>query len=451
MRRAIGRAFGKGIITLVSVALMGILGFSFWKNATLVREVAGQTQAYQQRAGAFLGPQRIADASTRPLLPALGTLRAMPAGYANPRPQDFAQDLGLSRRDALRGAAVQAYSDSLEQLLRPRMMLQVEEDLAQYLVDDRKIDAYRALKVYILLAKEQDGREDDLAIQSYFAQVWAEDYAGADAEYRAINAHLAAMLELDSRATPLVAANAALIGRVREAIADVPPAARAYGAIRSQAGTLPPLRLADEMGDATLLATTDGRPLETLGVPGLFTYDGYWGFFQTALLDAAAQLEADAWVLGGADTQPLQSDAALSGEVHALYARDFEQVWTRMLDRVAVVDTGGDTAALADAAGGLLVRLSAVVDTQTRLSEVDVNALKSNQNFAGSDGMIVQAGRVERPFALWHQMLAGVPGGVRWTLFWTGWPRRKTWRRQGRGICWWPCPSVGRCLILCCA
>ena len=61
--------------------------------------------------------------------------------------------MGLSRRDALRGAAVQAYSDSLEQLLRPRMMLQVENDLAAFLAEDRKDDAYRALKVYILLAK----------------------------------------------------------------------------------------------------------------------------------------------------------------------------------------------------------------------------------------------------------------------------------------------------------
>ena len=410
LRRAIGRAVGKGVITVVSVAVIALLGSSFWKNATMVRAVAGQTQVYQQRAASFLGSQRIEDPSIRPLLPALGTLRAMPSGYANPRPQAITEDLGLSRREGLRGAAVQAYSDSLEQLLRPRMMLQVEKDIAQYLVDDRKIDAYRALKVYILLAKEQDGREDDLAIQSYFAQSWADDFAGADAEYRAVNAHLAAMLALDSRVTPLVAANGALIGRVREAIADVPPAARAYGGIRSQAGTLRPFRLADEMGDARLLATTDGRPLATLSVPGLFTYEGYWEFLQPALLNAAAQLEADAWVLGAADTQPLLSDDDLAGDVHALYARDFERAWSGMLDRVAVVDTGGDTAALADAAGAVLVRLTTLVDAQTRVSEITSNTLKNSENLSVTDSTLVQAGRVERPFELWHQMVAGGSG-----------------------------------------
>jgi len=413
LRRAIARATGKAIITMASVAAMGILAFSFWKNATLVREVAAQTLLYQQRAAGFLGPQRITDPATRPLLPALNTLRAVPAGYANPRPQQaVTEDLGLSRLDLLSGAAIQSYSDALEQLLRPRMMLQVERDLALYLEEDRKVDAYRALKVYILLAKEQEGREDDLAIQSYFAQSWATEYAaaGADADYRAVNAHLAAMLELDSRVTPLVGANGALIERVREAIGDVPPAARAYDAIRSRAGTLPPFRLAAALGDTGLLGTTDGRPLATLGVPGLFTFEGYWGFFQDAVADAAAQLEQDAWVLGAADMQPLVSDDILSRDVHILYARDFDRVWSLVLERVALVDPAGNIAVLSDPALSPLVQLTALVDAQTRLSDFGNNALKNNENFVPTPAVSVQAALVERPFVPWHQMHAGSPG-----------------------------------------
>ncbi|MEP4552804.1 type VI secretion system membrane subunit TssM, partial [Tateyamaria sp.] len=73
MRRAFVRASGKAAIALACVALMAVLGISFWKNATLVREVAGQAQLYEQRAAAFLGPQQVDDPATRPLLPALGT------------------------------------------------------------------------------------------------------------------------------------------------------------------------------------------------------------------------------------------------------------------------------------------------------------------------------------------------------------------------------------------
>lgn len=404
VRRAMIRAGGKAVITTVTVAIMGILGYSFWTNATLVREVAGQTQAYEQRAGAFLGPQRIDSPATRPVLPALATLRAMPAGYANPRLQEKAEQLGLSRRDSLNGAAVQAYSDSLEQLLRPRMMLQVETDLAAYLAEDRKADAYRALKVYILLAKEQDSREDDLAIQTYFAQSWAEEYAGQDAEYRAANAHLAAMLELDSRVTPLVAANGALVERVREEIADVPPADRAYGAIRSAAGTLPSLRLSDGLGAQPALGTVDGRPLATVLVPGLFTFEGYWGFFEEAAGNAAAQLEQDAWVLGAADTQPLVSDDALSGDVYALYARDFDRVWSLALERLVLVEPLADLGLLSDAGTSPLTQVVALVDAQTRLSDVSGKSLINNPDFSPSGPMVAQATLVERPFALWHQM-----------------------------------------------
>ncbi len=401
VRRAIARAVSKSVITMASVAMMGILGFSFWKNATLVREVSGQTQLYEQRADGFLGAQVVTDPATRPLLPALATLRAAPAGYASPRVQDFVDDLGLSRLDVLSGATVQAYSDSLEQLLRPRMMLQVENDLAQFLAEDRKVDAYRALKVYILLAKEQDGREDDLAIQSYFAQSWAGEYAGADAEYRAINAHLSAMLELDGRVTPLVAANGALIARVREAIAEVPMAARAYGAIRSQAGTLPPLRLAEAIGDTPVLGTTDERPLATLEVPGLFTYEGYWGFFQDAVASAAAQLEQDAWVLGPVDAQPLVPDAQLAADVQALYARDFERVWSLVLNRVAFIRPEGGPDVLADAAGRLLVRLVSAVTKQTHLAQDSDNLMKDKNKFSSIAGL---------PFAPWHVMDIGAVG-----------------------------------------
>lgn len=407
LRRALLRGLGKAVILTVSIAVMAVLGYAFWINATLVREVAGQTQIYRQQAAPFLGAQTVSDPATRPLLPALATMRAVPAGFANPRPQQFIEQLGLSRRDSLRGATVQAYSDSLEQLLRPRMMLQVEQDLAAYLEAGRQDDAYRALKVYILLAKEQDGREDDLAIQSYFAQSWAEEYAGADAEYRAINAHLAAMLELDSRVTPRVAANGALVERVRREIADVTPADRAYGGIKSGAGTLPPYRLVEGFADPSAIQTTDGRPLETLEVQGLFTAEGYWDYFQPALAQAAAQLERDSWVLGDADAQPLVSDAQLSEDVLALYARDFERVWTLVLGRIALKDPAGQVAVLADADASPLAQLVSLVNRQTRIADYPNNALKNNENFSrvSAEG---QARRIEDLFASWQEMGAGV-------------------------------------------
>ncbi|MEP4246677.1 type VI secretion system membrane subunit TssM [Tateyamaria sp.] len=396
MRRAFVRASGKAAIALACVGVMAVLGISFWKNATLVREVAGQTQLYEQRAAAFLGPQQVDDPATRPLLPALGTMRAIPAGYANPHSQPFIEQVGLSRRDVLASANVQAYSDSLEQLLRPRMMLQVERDLAQFIEAGRKVDAYRALKVYILLAKEQDGREDDLAIQSYFAQSWAEDYIGADEEYRAINAHLAAMLELDSRVTPLVAANGALIDRARDVVADVSSAERAYGAVRSAAGTLPSVSLFEAADDTSGLGTTDGRPLATLQVPGLYSADGYWDFFAPAVVDAGAQLERDAWVLGPADTGALVSDAQLSADLYALYARDFERAWRGVLGRVALVDTLGQIDRLGDAETSAFVRLVGAIKVRTNLT----NSLKYNDN--ASEFAAVRAGVIERPFLDWH-------------------------------------------------
>ncbi|WP_037230096.1 type VI secretion system membrane subunit TssM [Roseobacter sp. GAI101] len=349
VRRTIFRGLAKTAIATACIAAAGAFGYSFWNNASLVREANAQTQAYAQRADLLLNNRYIENAATRPLLPALAAVRAIPAGYADPRPQTALEQFGLSRRDVLRGAAVEAYSDSLERLLRPRMMLLAERRLADALIREDHAEAYRALKVYILLAKEQNGRDDDLAIQSYFAQAWTEEYqvSGSDKDYRAINAHLAAMLALDDRVSPPIKPNKALVDRAREELFDLPLAVQVLTVARSEAAVLPQWHLADVLAEADRLRLTDGRAAKTLVLPGLFTFDGYWDTFQKALSRAQETVDAEAWVLAKAITAASER-ARLTEDVHTLYAQQFAAEWNGMLGLVAGNSDVTMLAALAD-------------------------------------------------------------------------------------------------------
>jgi len=291
------------------------------------------------------------------------------------------EKVGLSRRASIRSAALQSYSDSLERLLRPRMMLYLENRLPRLLSENNTEEAYRALKVYILLAKEQDGKSDDVAIQAYFAEAWGPEYSepGLDGEYREINEHLAAMLELDDRIEPSLKPDKDLVERTQKEIATLSLAQQAYSSILSQAATLTPFRMTDELADVqadVVFRTTDGKPLESLEVPGLFTFTGYWSFFQDAVANAAERLEEERWVLGapgeGVDYQGQL--LGLNRDLHAFYRSDFAENWNAMLGRIELVPMSagapqypGLAVASAPFASPIL-KLAEAVDRETRLT-----------------------------------------------------------------------------------
>ncbi|KIC47762.1 type VI secretion system membrane subunit TssM [Tateyamaria sp. ANG-S1] len=333
LRRSIVR--GAALLTIAALFAVGAgaVGYSYWTHASLVRAAEQQTTVYASRAQRVLSERRIDNAATRPLLPALAAVRVLPAGYAGVTPDAGLPDLGLSRVDTIRGVAVDAYSMALEQMLRPRMMLLAERRLVQALTERDEAEAYAALKVYILLAKEQDGRDDDLAIQSYFAGAWADEYAtlGSDADYRAVNAHLAAMLALDDRVSPWIKPDRALVDRAREDLANMDLADRVFGAMEAEASALPPVRLAANMPG---LLARDGRPPDTLAVPGFYTFDGYWRVFLDMLARLETRVMAEAWVLGRASVADWDR-AAVRDAVSQRYAVGFEQAWQTMLDRVS--------------------------------------------------------------------------------------------------------------------
>ncbi|MEL6883123.1 MAG: type VI secretion system membrane subunit TssM [Pseudomonadota bacterium] len=409
-RKAIFRSFATGLIAATVLGAFGLFGYAFWQNASLIREAQAATDSYKAQAQGLLAETIITDPSTRPILQALAEVRDIPGGYANPVEQQFVERVGLSRRQSIRTSALQSYSDALERLLRPRMMLYLENRLPRLLAEDNIEEAYRALKVYILLAKEQDGRSDDVAIQAYFAEAWGPEYSepGLDGEYREINEHLAAMLELDDRVEPTLKPNAELVEQTQKEIATLSLAQQAYSSIVSQAATLQPFRLMDELQDVqtdVVFRTTDGKPLDSLEVPGMFTFTGYWGYFQDAVANAAERLEEERWVLGkpgeGVDYQGQL--LGLNRDLHNFYRSDFAEAWNGMLGRIELVPMSsgapqypGLAVASAPFASPIL-KLADAVDKETRLTrflDVVENMDVDPAALASGDGIGQQLGDV---------------------------------------------------------
>ena len=116
--------------------------------------------------------------------------------YGAAEPRTLWQGFGLSQHGEMSLAANAAYSDALEQMMRPRMILHLENTIPQRVADDDTAGVYRALKVYLLLGGQQEGRGDDESIKAFFEEVWGTEFSsiGQQVQRDQLNAHLAAML-----------------------------------------------------------------------------------------------------------------------------------------------------------------------------------------------------------------------------------------------------------------
>ncbi|MDO5641732.1 MAG: type VI secretion system membrane subunit TssM [Paracoccus sp. (in: a-proteobacteria)] len=386
-------------ILVATLGTAGALGYSYWKNESLVNTAQAETRAYAAAAVAELNRDIITDTDLRPILPLLNDLARMPAGYGDSETASIWERLGLGQRERLNTVATQTYSEALERMLRPRLILDLEKEMPAIIASGEMTQIYRALKVYLLLGKQGD-TTDDSAIQAWFTESWRVEYpglAGADV-IRQLQAHLGAMLTLDGSRDPLVGLDQATVERARAAIAQLPLDEQAFAIIRDGA-------IAQGLGDWVLndaieadatvvFATRDGADLSTLRVPGLYTYDGFWNYFVGQLRVVGQDLRRDQWVLGDA-----ASSADIERRLERLdldllerYRREFTAAWGGMLDNLTLASMVADKpryaalGAAASASASPILQLVEQVSGQTYLSRKFDEAEAAAQEAGASAG-----------------------------------------------------------------
>ena len=413
-RNAVRRAMVIRTVSLSAIALLtlgtaGALGYSYWKNLSLVNTAEAETRAYAAAASEELNRDIIDDTDLRPIVPLLNDLSRIPAGYGDSEDPSLWEGLGLGQRDRLNVVATETYAEALERMLRPRLILDIEQRMPKIIASGEMTQIYRALKVYLLLGKQGEST-DDSAIQAWFTENWQKEYPGLNgADFiRELQDHLTAMLKLDDKREPLVGLDQTTVERARAAIAQLPLDEQAFALIRDGA-------IADGLADWTLndaleadatvvFATRDGSDVSTLRVPGLYTYDGFWKYFVGQLRVVGEDLRRDQWVLGDA-----ASSADIERRLERLdldllerYRREFVGAWGGMLDNLTLASMVADKpryaalGAAASASASPVLQLVEQVDKQTYLSrkfdEAEAAAEAAQANGPGGDGVANDVG-----------------------------------------------------------
>lgn len=320
-----------------------VLGFgaawttSYFGNRTLIGEVEARIADYEKKVEPVSGTV-VADGDLVKALPALDALRDMPAGYGE-RDASVPASLtfGLYQGDKLGQQEIAAYRKALNMIMLPRLLVRVADQIRANIGNSDFVQ--EGLKVYLMLGGQ--GPLDKDLVRAWFTQVdWPASYPGQQNEAlrNRLALHLEAMLE-----APL--AEIALDGRVIEAsrrvLLQTPMASRAYQQIRqsAEARALPEWRVIDHAGPAAdrALRRASGKPFSE-GVPGFYTYEGFWKVFVPKLATIARDTAKERWVLGeqggGSDdavTQKLEQDVA------QLYMADYAQRWDQLLADVGIV------------------------------------------------------------------------------------------------------------------
>jgi type VI secretion system protein ImpL len=310
---------------------------SYSRNQGYVQQVAFQAQAAQQKVDAVA----VDDLSLTGLLPALDSLRQIPAGYADQgKAIPWLMGLGLYQGEKLGSEAIGAYHNALKNLMLPRLILILEEQLRQQ--GNNPDYLYEALKVYLMFDDRQ--HFDANTVKAWMLLQWQLTLPGAEqAQARqALANHLQALLEIMPM-PPSLPLDHALVRSVRDDLLRLPLAERVYSRLKRtglDVSVVPPLKLDRELGpDASLLfVRRSGEPL-SMEIPALFTYEGHHKLFLKEHLKIANRLLEEKWILGP-ELERLSGRidlGALSMRVQDLYYDEYIRIWEALLADVRIV------------------------------------------------------------------------------------------------------------------
>jgi len=328
------RAAAFSLIALATVAILGAWYVSYSRNSALIAATNRAFDDYAASAGPLLKQTSVSDPDLRPVYERIDALLNLPVGYANrDAPTPVSQTFGLSERPRLQSASDSAYQAALERLMRPRLVLRLEQQIQKNVNDPAFV--YEALKVYLMLGGKAPSIDKDLIVD-WFARDWEENmYPGAP--YRQgrdlLRRHLVAMLDLDNGQAPKISLNGPLVEQAQATLARMRVAERAYTLLKAEAhNEAIEDWIASQRGgpDAGLVfEAANGAGLDTVRVPGFFTYNGFYRALLEHMPTIAEKLEKEQWVLGQSGDQSAvkQQYASLMPDILELYGKDFVAAW----------------------------------------------------------------------------------------------------------------------------
>lgn len=344
-------------IAFVTIGLGSLWTISYLNNKALIEETSTAVSNVRATGEGLIDQRIVRDNNLVDANAILLYLRSLPAGYnTRNEPTPLMEQFGLSQRERLVAAGVTSYRTGLERLLRPRLLLRIEEQMADVLDNRRgpdrtEIDVlYNLAKLYRMVAGDAPEIDKDQIKNSFRSDFLASFPGPANEALRfQLNSHITAMLDLDFGGAVLTSQlDGVLIEEVQRELARVSLAERGYALLKSRAkGLITEDWIAEERGGPdmeTVFETENGDTLDTVSVDKFFTYAGFHSSVLPNLAGIRAELERDNWMFGkiGEATAFAGQYQSLPAEILGLYTKDFIAAWENALGNLKFKSMSSD-------------------------------------------------------------------------------------------------------------
>jgi type VI secretion system protein ImpL len=290
--------------------------------------------------------------------------------------------LGLLQVPKVQAASDSSYLKLLEDAWLPGIVQQLHRSL-QATSSTNPEASFEALRVYLMMHDAE--RFDAKMVKAWLRHDWETSLPEQLVQQGVVDklVHHLDRLFQDRVVVSPSPIDSQLVAEVRQRLAQMSPAQRAYSRIKQLAITgqdLPPdFTLVRAAGPEApqIFSRRSGLPL-TQGISGLFTYDGYHGAFSPLSLKVTTQLSTEEdWVLGGAEGKRNKTEDVMSGrfanEVKRLYLMEYAKTWEDFLAdvhpvRTTSLDQVGEQARLYSSANSALELFVRAVANETTLS-----------------------------------------------------------------------------------
>ncbi|WP_420337479.1 type VI secretion system membrane subunit TssM [Roseibium sp.] len=404
-------------IALLTLGLGSLWTISYINNKTLIEETNAAVASIRATGEGVIDQRIVRDNNLVDVNAILLYLRLLPAGYSTQDdPTPVMEQFGLSQRERLVAAGISSYRSGLERLLRPRLLLRIEEQMADVLDNRRGPDSsdidvlYNLAKLYRMVAGDAPEIDSDQIQNSFRADFLASfPGPGNEALRLQLNSHIAAMLDLDFGGSVLTSQlDGALVEEVQRELARVSLAERGYALLKSRAkGLAADDWIAEQRGGPdmqTVFETENGDTLDTVAVDKFFTYPGFHLTVLPNLAGIREELERDKWLFGeiGEANAFAGQYQSLPSEILALYTKDFIAAWDTALGNLKFKSMSSDkplytTLQAVSTPTSPIVQLLESIRRETSLTQ-DLSESAQGSGVSSNQAQEVGAGAAQKVF-----------------------------------------------------
>lgn len=361
---------------LAAVSLFGLLwasGFSAnYQRLESLRNLA--THWTQQRSG--LTTQKDVDA----VLKMLDTRYAATRVFPDNGDLSYYERSGLYQGEDVNPVVKGAYERALEAQLLPIVRAMLEGQVRTNMKDRERL--LNSLRAYLML--NMSDRRDAEWLMDWVATDAAVRYAGKTQLQEGLNSHFERLLS-QPFTYPV---DEQLVAQARQLLRSESLASVVYRMLREQARNLPDYRLSQHIGPQSALFVGIDYV-----IPGFYTQQGYQQYFSVQGTALVTGILRDNWVLGEGASISSMDLRRLMVELEQLYFRDYANVWSEAVGRVALppfndAGEGAEQLAGLTSAHSPLLQLLVQVRENTRFRVIAEDMVNSAQKPDGKDGAL---------------------------------------------------------------